>query len=210
MLVGLIARRARPLAREPAARPALTSRASGSFRAASASPARRRSPRCAASSTRSSASRCWTAEPWLELVHDYPDKQRAARRLAGARLSRARSRRARASCSLGRRSTRLAALPLLAADLADRRTRCWAAIPSQQIASRKRTSWLTWTRSLVDAAPAQEAHREAVLAGADLREDAGVRRQQDAHEVQLLAAVEAVLEEAARRDLLGRLPSPRA
>ena len=42
-----------------------------------------------------------------------------------------------------------------------------------------------------------------MLARAHLGEHARVRRQLDAHQVQLLAAVDVVLEEAADRDLLG-------
>src|SRR5262245_8756179 len=55
-------------------------------------------------------------------------------------------------------------------------------------------------RSSVDSAPAHEANREAMLARADLGEHAAARRQLNADEARLLAAVERMLIEAARRD----------
>src|SRR5690606_5667098 len=59
--------------------------------------------------------------------------------------------------------------------------------------------------ALVDPLPFDEAHVEAVLSGADFREDPAVRRHQHAHEIELLGPRQAVLIEAAGRDALDRL-----
>src|SRR5689334_4291661 len=63
--------------------------------------------------------------------------------------------------------------------------------------------------SSVDAAPAHEADREAVLASADLGIHTAGRGQQHAHEARLVVTVERVLVQPARRDLRRRLGASR-
>ncbi len=143
----------------------------------------------------------------LELVHDYPDKRV---RLDVWRVLRYRGEvTAREGQPLrwvnGRRMPR--------------RCRCSRPI------GRSSNDWRRWRRyetrsadreieanvlidlhgACVDAAPAHEANREPVLPGADLGKEAAVGRQQDAHQARLLVAIETVLEQPARRDLLARL-----
>ena len=150
------------------------------------------------------------AEPFSELVHDYPDKRvrldvwrvvRLSRRAAGARGAGAR---------LGR-SDAARRLRDAARGRADRRgARRALRERLQQSASRKRTSWLTCTGRA--ATPRQRTNRTvkrcwpALISG----KSPAVEGTQDPHEVRLLVAIEVVLIEAARRDALGRPRSPRA
>ena len=82
------------------------------------------------------------AEPWLELVHDYPDKR------VLLDVWRVLDYRGEVSAREGQAldwvaAARLAALPLLPADLPIVAALLGGDTDLQQIASRKRTSWLT-------------------------------------------------------------------
>ena len=148
------------------------------------------------------------AEPWLELVHDYPDKR------VLLDVWRVLDYRGEVSAREGQAldwvgAAQLAALPLLPADLP-----IVAALirGRSDLTNREQEAdvLVDLNGPLVDAAPAQEAHREPVLPRANLGIETGARGQQHADEVHLLVADDVVLKEAADRDLVGRYRSPRA